>query len=233
MDWDLLSEPQGGAAGRTIHYAQGKTLGGSSAINTLTYHRPSKGFFDHWAAAVGDDSFLHENVLPYFMKSTRHTPPNEEKRDTPNATVPFDESVYGGGPVEVSYSNYVDISVTWLASALEAIGLARSSNGLSSGEISGYGAWNAATMSPDAKRSTSQTSYLAHAIEKTGLMVYPHTQAMKILSSGEQATGVQVSTAGMEYTLNTTKEVIVSAGTFHSPQLLMVSGMDFLPWKHP
>ena len=112
MDWDLLSQPQEGAGGRVIHYAQGKTLGGSSAINTLAYHRPSRGFFDRWAEAVGDESFLYENVLPFFKKSTRHTAPDEEKRDTPNATVSFDASVYGDGPLHVSYSNYVDVTVT-------------------------------------------------------------------------------------------------------------------------
>lgn len=226
MDWDLVTTPLAGAAGRRIHYAQGKTLGGSSAINTMAYHRGTKGMHKRWAQAVGDASYLFERALPFFKKSARLAPPNLEKRATPNSTVLYDTAVFGDGPVQVSYSNYVDPTATWLARALQSIGLPLSPSGLCSGVLSGFGAWSASSLFTDATRCSAASSYLTLATKKTGLMVYPHTRAMKILfdSASKRATGVSVDTAGLQYTLSARKEVIVSAGVFHSPQLLMVSG---------
>lgn len=76
VDWDLVSVPQTGAANRRIHFAQGKTLGGSSAINTMGYHRGTVGTYQRWADLAGDQSYTWPNVLPYFKKSTTLTPPD-------------------------------------------------------------------------------------------------------------------------------------------------------------
>jgi len=76
-------------------------------------------------------------------------------------------------------------------------------------------------------RSSSETSFLQHAIESGApLTVYPMTQAMQVLFDGDKrATGVKVQSAGRNYTLSAKHEVILSSGVFHSPQLLMVSGI--------
>lgn len=228
MDWDLLTVPMDGAAGRKIHYAQGKTLGGSSAINNMAYHRATVGYHERWAELVGDDSYEFDNVLPFFKKSTHHTRPKNAKRAMPNATVKYDATVFDNGPVEISYSNFVDTPLTWIARGLQGLNMPLSPDGQCTGHLAGYGAWNAATMTPKAKRSSAQ-AYLVQAIQNTNLMVYPHTQVTKILfDSSARATGVTVKTAGIEYTVSANNEVIVSAGSFHTPQLLMVSG-TYLP----
>jgi len=76
-------------------------------------------------------------------------------------------------------------------------------------------------------RSSSESSFLQHAIESCApLTVYPMTQAMQILfDDNKHATGVKVQSAGRNYTLSAKHEVIISSGVFHSPQLLMVSGI--------
>ncbi|KAK3939410.1 alcohol oxidase [Diplogelasinospora grovesii] len=229
MDWSLLSQPQTGANNRKIHYAAGKTLGGTSAINTLACHRATKGAYQRWADLVGNSGYTWDNLLKYFVRSTTFTPPNWAKRNTPNATFSYDKSVFctgsNCGPVQVSYANWVDPSNTWFALALQAIGLNMSSIGFNSGILSG-GAYTTGTIDPeDATRSSSETGYLRLAIQSTQLMAHTRTQALKILFTGTKATGVSVNTAGVAYTLTANKEVIVSAGTFHSPQLLMVSGV--------
>lgn len=228
MDWSLVSEPIPGAGGRQVHYAQAKTLGGSSSINTMSYIRPTKGSYDRWADTVGDDSFRWESMLQYFKRSVHLTPPNEEKRNNTNATVLFDPSDYDeeGGPLQVSWLNWVDPTITWLSRVLLSLGLTISPKGFSSGELVGHGAWVPSTIEPEkAQRSTSESSFLRQAIKDTGIIVYTHSLATKILFNGTQAVGVSVNTQGVEYTLSATKEVILTAGTFHSPQLLQVSGI--------
>ena len=235
IDWGLVSVPQTGAGNRRIHYAQGKTLSGSSALNAMAYHRGTFGSYQRWADLVGDQSYTFSNLLPYFKKSCQLTPPNNSKRRTPNSTVKYDPSAFSaaGGPLQVSWSNWVDPALTWFQVAYTSIGLPISNVNFNSGVLSGFSAWITSTISPtDAKRSSSQTSFLNQAIQNTNLIVYTQTLAKKILFNSTTsnvgstfvANEVLVTTQNVPYTISARKEVIVSAGVYHSPQLLMVSG---------
>ncbi|KAK7736010.1 hypothetical protein SLS63_003528 [Diaporthe eres] len=234
VDWDLISVPQQGAAGRQVHYARGKTLGGSSALNTLAYVRASRGAHDRWAEEVGDESYRWDSVLPFFKAGCQLTPPDLEKRNAANATPSWDADAFAGDngtapaqrPLRVSFGNWVDPTTSWLALGLQGIGMSPAPKGLNSGSINGLGGWTSSTIDPrDATRSSSQTSYLQMAEQGTGVTVYSLTQATKILFSARKATGVAVETQGSAYTLSARKEVILSGGVFHSPQLLMISGI--------
>lgn len=233
VDWDLISAPQPGAAGRNIHYARGKTLGGSSALNTLAYVRGSKGAYDRWAEEVGDDSYRWDSVLPFFRAGCSFTPPDLEKRNAANATPTWDPHAFAGDndptaeqrPLQVSFGNWVDPTTSWLALGLQGIGMTPAPKGLNSGSINGVGGWTTSTIDPrDATRSSSQTSYLQLAEQETGIKVYSHTQTTKILFTAKKAIGVEVDIQGSASILSARKEVILSGGVFHSPQLLMVSG---------
>lgn len=238
IDWDLLSTPQASAGGRRIHYAQGKTLGGSSAINTMAYHRGTVGSYQRWADLVGDQSYTFDKILPYFKESTTLTPPNLKKRNAPNATVEYDPSAFDNslnGPLQVSWANWVDPAQSLLAFALQAIGQTLSVSGFSSGKVSG-GAWVPTTIAPkDATRSTSKSSYLETTFrnKQARLTIYVNSQASKILfDTKKSANGVAVVTQGQQYVLSAKKEVILSAGVFHSPQVLMLSGMVMIDEYH-
>lgn len=230
MDWGLVSVPQAGALNRKIHYAQGKTLSGSSALNAMAYHRATNGAYDRWADMVGDQSYTFNKLLPYFEKSCHFSPPNESKRQTPNATVRYDPKAFSstGGPLQVSYSNWVDVALTWFQRAFTNIGLPVSEIGFNSGSIAGESAWITSTIDPTVgERSSSQSSFLRQAIQNTNIIVYTQAQASKILFNGTTASGVAVTTQGVNYTISADKEVILSAGVYHSPQMLMISGRLF------
>lgn len=227
MDWDYVSVPQTEALNRQIHYAQGKTLGGSSALNTLAYHRGTVGAFQKWADLVGDQSYTFPNVLNYFKKSTTLSPPDFIKRATPNATFTYDASAFNtpfSGPVQVSWANYVEPTSTWLARALQMIRLPQSSEGFNSGRLSGFSSWITSSVNPrNATRSSSRTAYLdSRSLPR--LSVYRNTRALKILFNRKQAIGVSVKGQEREFILKARKEVILAAGAFGSPKLLMVSG---------
>lgn len=118
-----------------------------------------------------------------------------------------------GGPLHVSYPSYYWAVSEYLLKGLEAIGLARIA-GFSSGALIGF-ASPTSTIDPSfGTRSSSETSFLEDALQRTNkLHVYLNTLAKKVnFDENKTATGVDVTTAGVSYTLNAVKEVIVSAG---------------------
>ena len=226
VDWGLVTAAQKGALNRKIHYAQGKTLSGSSALNAMAYHRGTTGTYDRWANVIGDQSYTFANLLPYFKKSCDFHPPDFGKRQIRNATVEYDPSVFdvNRGPLDVSYSNWVDPALTWFERALVAIGLPINAKGFNSGSLAGT-SWITSTIDPTVgERSSSESSFLQQSLEVEDLFVYTQAQATKILFNSTTAYGVNVTTRDVNYVISARKEIILSAGVFHSPQLLMVSG---------
>ncbi|KAI4191038.1 MAG: hypothetical protein LQ348_003562 [Seirophora lacunosa] len=188
----------------------------------------SVGSYEQWAEQVGDDSYLFDNFKPYFQRSATLTEPNLAKRYPTNGTVEFDATSFNntiGGPLQVSWANWATPIGSWGQIALASAGIPPI-NGFNSGKLLGS-TWVTQSLNPvNQHRSSSQTSYLDEAINTTSIVVYTRTQASKILfDANNTATGVSVQTAGLPYTLHARLEVILSAGVFQSPQLLMLSGI--------
>lgn len=229
VDWNFKTTPQAGLENETFDYARGKTLGGSSALNVMAYHRGTRQSYAAWADAVGDPSYAFDSFLPFFKKSINYTTPDQHLRAA-NATVPpANLSAFSGadGPLHVSHANWATPFASWGQLALREIGMPDIPD-FSSGELLGS-QYVPATLRPDDEtRSTSESSYLQQSLadDDSRLEVFVHTLAKKILfDSNNTATGVEVETAGTSYTLNAIREVILSAGAVQSPQLLMVSGI--------
>ncbi|RAL13120.1 GMC family oxidoreductase [Aspergillus homomorphus CBS 101889] len=225
-DWGFVAENQPGANGRSIHYARGKCLGGSSAMNFMIYQRPTRESMEQWATAVNDSSYEFDQVLPYYKRSVTFTPPNTELRFK-NATTEYASSAFesSGGPLQVSYSNYAMPFSTWMDLGMQAIGINQTED-FNSGSLMGA-QYCSSTINPkDELRSSSESSFLS-AIKPSTLTKYTNTLAKRIIfNSDKKATGVEVKGAlGNIFTIQAKKEVIVSAGAFQSPQLLMVSGV--------
>ena len=184
-----------------------------------------------WADVVGDPSYTWDSFLPFYLKSCNYTPFNPSLY---NSTIlPQDPDVFdaAGGPLQVSFSNYADAFGTWAQRAFTGVGM-HILNGLNAGVLNGS-AYSTLTIDPrNGYRSSSESSFLQAALQNgTAPMIYKNSLARKILFNGSTATGVLVTTSGaygipdLNFTLTARKEVIVSAGTFQSPQLLMVSGI--------
>lgn len=227
VDWGFVTIPQPALGGRELYYARGKTLGGSSARNYMGYNRGTTESFQKWADAVGDNSYTFDSVLPYYQKSVTFTPPNYSKRYT-NTTLNYNPSAFDNslqGPLQVSYSNWASPFASWCQKGLSALGI-KPNNGFNDGSLFGS-MWVSSTINPAGEiRSSSQTAFLDQAAQNSSLHVYARTLAKRILfSRGKKATGVLVMSNNSTYTLSARKEVILSAGAFQSPQLLMVSGI--------
>lgn len=231
VDYGFRTTPQPGAANREIHYAQGKCLGGSSGLNFMIHHRPNKGALDVWAEIVDDESYTFDNLLPYFEKPFTFTPPDTGTR-LANATTLYFESDFAedsqGGPIQVTYPNWTPIWSTWAAKGLEALGI-HATDRFNQGNLLGW-FYAQLTIEPNDQVRSTSAAYV-YAAEKRNLSkyltVYLETRADKILFDNDhRANAVQVSAADlMTYTINATKEIILSAGALHSPQLLMLSGV--------
>jgi choline dehydrogenase len=230
IDWGFVTTPQPGANNRTMHYARGKTLGGSTALNANVYNRGTVASYQMWADLVGDDSYTFEQWLPYFAKGVNYSVPNDIRAE--NATVPTPASdalgfSSSGGPLHVTHSNFALPFSSWAQRAFQCLGFPNIT-GFSGGQLLGSQYAPQALQPVSNERETSSTSYLQAALDsnRTNLRVYTHTLALQVLFSGNKtATGVLVRSGRLDYVLNAGKEVVLSAGAFQSPQLLMVSGI--------
>lgn len=196
----------------------------------MWYQRGSLGSFNIWAKNVGDSSFTWANLLPYWTKSAKFTPPSSSR--TANATAKINSTVWSssGGPLQVSYPNYVSAGPTYTAKAFQQLGF-NETTGFYDGNMLGW-SYTALTIDPASEVRSSSDYFLGDAlVNAPNLVVYPSTLVKKVLfNSAKQAIGVQVQNdiaygGSVTYTINATKEVILSAGSFRSPQLLMVSGI--------
>ncbi|RDW57068.1 GMC oxidoreductase [Coleophoma cylindrospora] len=226
VDWNFVTTAQTGAAGRSVHYARGRCLGGTSARNYMIYQRGTTETYQKWADAVGDQSYTFPSLFPYFTKSIKFTPPGPSR--AANASTEYNATAFSasGGPVDVSYANYASPFSSWVKGSLNEIGIADAPD-FNSGSLLGA-QYCSSTIDPSNQtRESSRTAFYDATVQtRQNLKVYMATTAQKVLfDATKKATGVLAKSLGVNFTINVNKEVIMSAGAFQSPQLLMLSGI--------
>lgn len=179
-------------------------------------------FADH----VGDQAYTFENMTKFFKRSMEFSD-NAERR-MPGYNPTFDPSAYSpdGGPLHVTYPAEISPFAPYGPAAYAAVGM-QPQAGSASGVLDGYAWWQYTIDPTTGTRSSAESSFLTKAFERQSLTTYLNAQARNIIfDNNNTATGVNVTINGMyPFTLSARKEVIVSAGVWHSPQLLMVSGI--------
>ncbi|RDA92016.1 hypothetical protein CP533_6053 [Ophiocordyceps camponoti-saundersi (nom. inval.)] len=227
FDWNFVTAPQTYMNGRQISYHRGRGLGGSSIINGLFYGRGSASVYDHWVK-LGNPGWSWHDVLPSFIRGTHFNPPREYLL---NKTYQgHDPSAYGDGPLQIGYQGYVTPSIGAFIEACEAVDvpLVEELNaGVNVGVKLGTG-----SITADYRRSSSY-EYYKRAAKRKNLTVKPNSPVVRVtlkkIDEKREAVADGVifvdHSIGREYVVKATKEVILTLGTFQSPQLLMLSGI--------
>jgi choline dehydrogenase len=130
-----------------------------------------------------------------------------------------------GGPLDVTYSSWAQSFSTWASKAMESVGILKT-DAFINGNLNGS-SWLTSTLNPrNGHRESAETAYLTPVLDRTNLKVFDQTLGERILFDQDKtAHGVEVTTGNKTYHLKVRREVIVSGGTFQTPQLLQVSGV--------
>lgn len=183
---------------------------------------------EKWAELVNDSSYLWDNVLPFYKKTVSYKP--REGRQS-NFSGPWNDSACEetDQPLHVSYPRYPMPFSSSARAGFTAIGI-NETRGFNNGSLVGH-QYIAMTIRPsDQTRSTSEAAFLQGSRPLTRLTVLENTLVEQILfNHRKRAIGVRAHKKWVFWdwgiTLRATREVIVSAGAFQSPQLLMISGI--------
>ncbi|XP_049766396.1 glucose dehydrogenase [FAD, quinone]-like [Schistocerca cancellata] len=221
MDWAYQTEPEGRAClsqvdGRCA-WPRGKGLGGSSSINGMTYIRGSPQDYDGWAA-LGNDGWSYQDVLPFFKKLEAFDEEELKKR-------PHMASVHGrSGPIHVTKPERLDPAFETLDAAAKELDY-RIIEDYSAESHVGFG--NTHCSINKGMRWSTARGYLVPVTERSNLHVLKSAYVTKVLirEKDQAAYGIQFLKDGTIKEVRTRKEVILSAGVINTPHILMHSGI--------
>ena len=207
-DWDLEGEQEPGLDNRRLYLPRGRMLGGCSSINAMIYIRGNRADYDAWAAA-GCDGWSYDDVLPYFRRSED----NERGEDAYHGA---------GGPMSVSESRSMHPLVDTMLEAARAAGHEHNPD-FNGARQEGVGRFQLTQR--DGLRWSTADAFLHPARERGNLEVITGALSTRILFEGERAVGVEMARADELIQIRAEREVILSAGAYQSPVLLMLSGI--------
>ncbi|CEJ12451.1 Alcohol dehydrogenase [acceptor] [bacterium YEK0313] len=208
-NWAFSTVPQKGLGGRVGYQPRGKALGGSSAINAMVYIRGNKWDYDHWAS-LGNAGWSYADVLPYFVKSEAN-----ERLDGP---------LHGReGPLNVADLRTGNPFPQIFLEACRHLQI-RVTDDFNGDDQEGVGLYQV-TQKNGERWSAARAYLLPHIGRRTNLDVRTGALATRILFEGKRAVGVEYRAGGETRIVRARREVIISAGAFQSPQLLMLSGV--------
>jgi choline dehydrogenase len=211
INWCYSQEPGPGTAGRRIFSPRGKTLGGSSSINGHIYNRGQRQDFDTWAQ-FGNRGWGYADVLPYFKRIERRIGGDETYRGR-------------GGSLTVTDINWRDPLCEAFIEGAVSLGIPRNAdyNGATQ-----EGVAYAQRTIQNGRRVSAATAFLRPAMRRPNVTVRTHAHATQITFEGKRASGVRYTRGGRggeETEVRARREVILSGGTYNSPQLLQLSGI--------
>jgi choline dehydrogenase len=210
-DWGYSTEPEPGLQNRRITFPRGKVIGGSSAINAMTFIRGHQFCFDRWERA-GSFGWGYESVLPYFKRSEKHE---------------MGESAHRGADGPLASSLCTDPHAghkAFLAAVAQQqyrVDARYDFNQPTPVNVAGYYQKNIL----DGKRHSVADAYLAPVRSRPNLEVRSLCQATKVVVEGKRATTVEYLRDGKPERVRAAREIILCGGVTDTPKLLMLSGI--------
>lgn len=223
-DYSYKIEPQEGicegSKNKQCRWSKGKALGGSSSINAMIHVFGNDRDYDKWAS-LGNEGWSFEEVLPYFKKSLNCPAEHIAK---------WGEKYCGiGGPMNIRHYNYSATNIQDIVlNSVRELGL-NVLEPLIGDRFVGFG--KAMNTAENTLRVNNAKAFLSPIKDRKNLYVMKSSRVDKILLEGDRATGVRVTLKdGRSIDIKASKEVILSAGSIASPQIMMLSGIG--PKEH-
>ena len=213
VDWCFNTEKDKTMNNRSIRYPRGKTLGGSSSINGLLWIRGQSNDYDNWRQQ-GNMGWGWEDVLPYFLKSENNEMGKSEFHND-------------SGPIMVSNKKINLKMLEEFINAAEEKGIPRVED-FNTGNNFGVGYYQFTTSHGQKGlklRCSAAKGYLNPVKKRGNLKIIVHAHVQKINFDNRKAVSVSYFLGNELRTIKANKEIILSAGSIGSPQLLQVSGL--------
>ena len=208
VDWGYFSEPEPYLNNRKIYCPRGKVLGGSSAINFMIYIRGNPHDYDHWQE-LGNPGWSYQDVLPYFKKSE-----NQQRG----------ASEYHGVDGELSVTDLMNTAVMSQRFVETAVAMGYHYNPDFNGSQQEGAGFYQFTIK-DGKRHSTAAAFLLPIFNRPNLTTTTGALVTRLLFEGTCTVGVEYLHEGTLHKVSVNQEVILSAGAFDSPKLLMLSGI--------
>ena len=208
LNWGYSSEPEPFADGRRIPVPRGKVVGGCGSINGMMYSRGNPADYDQWAQ-MGARGWSFAEVLPYFRKS--------------EANWRGESAHHGGsGPLTVARHQPDDKVYPALIRAAGQLGF-KHLDDFHGDEQEG---WSAPDFTVHkGRRGSSAARFLRPALGRPNLTLLDNALTTRIILSAGRAVGLEFEREGQIHRIHAERELILAAGTFNSPQLLLLSGI--------
>ncbi|MCP4319037.1 MAG: choline dehydrogenase [Hyphomicrobiales bacterium] len=207
-NWHYNTEPEPHLDGRSLYWPRGKVLGGSSTINGMIYVRGNRRDYDRWAQ-LGLPGWSYEDVLPAFRRSEGHIQRGDSFHN-------------GDGELTVCRARGTNDLHDVFIDAGEQAGHPRNDD-FNGEEQEGFGRFDFTIR--NGKRWSTSSAFLKPVLERKNLTVETDALTHRILIENGRASGVEFSQRGETRKVHAAREVIISAGTVNSPQLLLLSGI--------
>ena len=206
--WQYETAPQPAMNGRRMYQPRGRLLGGSSSVNAMIYMRGQAADYDHWRQ-LGNAGWSYDDVLPYFKLAER----NERLADAFHGV---------DGPLNVAERPYTNpLSHAFVEAAQQAgIPFNPDFNGAEQ-----YGCGLFQVTQKNGERCSAAAAYLHPAAQRKNLTVLTGTMATRVVIEQGRAAGVEYVRRRKRYSARAEREVVLAAGAFNSPQLLLLSGI--------
>jgi len=204
-DWDYDSHDEPALNGRRIFLPRGRVLGGTSSLNAMIYARGNRLDFDEWR----QPGWRYDEILPYFKRA-------EDNERGAN------EFHGAGGPLSVSNGRSNNPSAAAFVDAAVQAGFPANDD-FNGKNQDGFGFFQVTQR--DGRRCSTAVAYLHPALSRPNLTVETNVTAHRVLVEHGRAVGVVGARLDEELTFRAEREVILAAGAYNTPQLLMLSGI--------